>query len=106
MLRIKTQKHFLGNSAITHFICVSPFQNALVPQFNFLDVFPKVTCKPPKEVINMELGPQQSYKEPGMDLRAFCSETFQRPYKVQHASAFKPLLGKSLLISLWPKQVI
>ena len=80
MLRIKTQKHFLGNSAITHFICVSPFQNALVPQFNFLDVFPKVTCKPPKEVINMELGPQQSYKEPGMDLRAFCSETFQRPY--------------------------
>lgn len=55
--------------------------NALVPQFNFLDVFPKVTCKPPKEVINMELGPQQSYKEPGMDLRAFCSETFQRPYQ-------------------------
>lgn len=55
--------------------------NALVPQFNFLDVFPKVTCKPPKEVINMELGPQRSYKEPGMDLRAFCSETFQRPYQ-------------------------
>ena len=81
MLRIKIQKHFLGNSAITHFICVSPFQNALVPQFNFLDIFPKVTCRPPKEVINMELDPQQSYKEPGMDQRAFRSEIFQRPYQ-------------------------
>ncbi|XP_055264372.1 E3 ubiquitin-protein ligase RNF213 isoform X2 [Moschus berezovskii] len=55
--------------------------NALVPQFNFLDVFPKVTCRPPKEVINMELDPQQSYKEPGMDQRAFRSELFQRPYQ-------------------------
>uniref|UniRef100_A0A8C6FXI7 E3 ubiquitin-protein ligase RNF213 n=1 Tax=Moschus moschiferus TaxID=68415 RepID=A0A8C6FXI7_MOSMO len=55
--------------------------NALVPQFNFLDIFPKVTCRPPKEVINMELDPQQSYKEPGMDQRAFRSELFQRPYQ-------------------------
>ncbi|XP_043761210.1 E3 ubiquitin-protein ligase RNF213-like isoform X2 [Cervus elaphus] len=55
--------------------------NALVPQFNFLDIFPKVTCRPPKEVINMELDPQQSYKEPGMDQRAFRSEIFQRPYQ-------------------------
>ncbi|XP_010854827.1 PREDICTED: E3 ubiquitin-protein ligase RNF213 [Bison bison bison] len=55
--------------------------STLVPQFNFLDVFPKVTCRPPKEVINMELDPQQSYKEPGMDQRAFHSEIFQRPYQ-------------------------
>ncbi|CAN0131544.1 unnamed protein product [Rangifer tarandus platyrhynchus] len=55
--------------------------NALVPQFNFLDVFPKVTCRPPKEVMNMELDPHQSYKEPGMDQRAFRSEIFQRPYQ-------------------------
>ena len=73
--------HFLGNSAITHFICVSPFQSTLVPQFNFLDIFPKVTCRPPKEVIDMALDHQQSCAEPGMDQRAFCSEIFQRPYQ-------------------------
>ncbi|XP_026936735.1 E3 ubiquitin-protein ligase RNF213 isoform X2 [Sagmatias obliquidens] len=55
--------------------------STLVPQFNFLDIFPKVTCRPPKEVISMELDPQWSYEEPGMDQRAFCSETFQRPYQ-------------------------
>uniref|UniRef100_A0A8C0I728 E3 ubiquitin-protein ligase RNF213 n=1 Tax=Balaenoptera musculus TaxID=9771 RepID=A0A8C0I728_BALMU len=55
--------------------------STLVPQFNFLDIFPKVTCRPPKEVINMELDPQWSYEEPGMDQRAFCSETLQRPYQ-------------------------
>ncbi|KAF4008099.1 hypothetical protein G4228_019714 [Cervus hanglu yarkandensis] len=64
---------------IFHFDVTS--SNALVPQFNFLDIFPKVTCRPPKEVINMELDPQQSYKEPGMDQRAFRSEIFQRPYQ-------------------------
>ncbi|XP_047614339.1 E3 ubiquitin-protein ligase RNF213 isoform X4 [Phacochoerus africanus] len=52
-----------------------------VPQFSFLDIFPKVTCRPPKEVINMELDPQRRYREPGMDERVFCSETFQRPYQ-------------------------
>uniref|UniRef100_A0A8C6CC37 E3 ubiquitin-protein ligase RNF213 n=1 Tax=Monodon monoceros TaxID=40151 RepID=A0A8C6CC37_MONMO len=55
--------------------------STLVPQFNFLDIFPKVTCRPPKEVISMELDPQWSSEEPGMDQRAFCSETFQRPYQ-------------------------
>uniref|UniRef100_A0A8C3WRW7 E3 ubiquitin-protein ligase RNF213 n=1 Tax=Catagonus wagneri TaxID=51154 RepID=A0A8C3WRW7_9CETA len=52
-----------------------------VPQFSFLDVFPKVTCRPPKDVIHMELDPQCRYAEPGMDQRVFCSETFQRPYQ-------------------------
>ncbi|XP_074199996.1 E3 ubiquitin-protein ligase RNF213 isoform X3 [Camelus bactrianus] len=51
------------------------------PPFSFLDIFPKVTCRPPKEVIDMELDPQWSYEEPGMDLKQFCSETFQRPYQ-------------------------
>uniref|UniRef100_H0WTB7 E3 ubiquitin-protein ligase RNF213 n=1 Tax=Otolemur garnettii TaxID=30611 RepID=H0WTB7_OTOGA len=51
------------------------------PQFSFLDVFPKVTCRPPKEVIEMELTPKRSYTGPGMDHTEFCSETFQRPYQ-------------------------
>ncbi|XP_021566641.1 E3 ubiquitin-protein ligase RNF213, partial [Carlito syrichta] len=55
--------------------------NARVPQFSFLDIFPKVTCRPPKEVIDMELTPIRSYTDPGMDQREFCSETFQRPYQ-------------------------
>ncbi|XP_055097754.1 E3 ubiquitin-protein ligase RNF213 isoform X3 [Symphalangus syndactylus] len=52
-----------------------------VPQFSFLDIFPKVTCRPPKEVIDMELSPRWSDTEPGMDQWEFCSETFQRPYQ-------------------------
>ncbi|XP_011788597.1 PREDICTED: E3 ubiquitin-protein ligase RNF213 [Colobus angolensis palliatus] len=52
-----------------------------VPQFSFLDIFPKVTCRPPKEVIDMELSPWRSDTEPGMDKWEFCSETFQRPYQ-------------------------
>nr|XP_025855696.1 E3 ubiquitin-protein ligase RNF213 isoform X5 [Vulpes vulpes] len=56
-------------------------QSTHTPQFNFLDVFPKVTCRPPKEVINMELNPEENYNDPGMDLTVFRSETFQRPYQ-------------------------
>ncbi|KAM5307769.1 E3 ubiquitin-protein ligase RNF213 isoform 2-T2 [Glossophaga mutica] len=51
------------------------------PQFGFLDIFPKVTCRPPKEVIDMELHPQWTCGEPGMDPEEFCSETFQRPFQ-------------------------
>ncbi|XP_039082113.1 E3 ubiquitin-protein ligase RNF213 isoform X2 [Hyaena hyaena] len=51
------------------------------PQFNFLDIFPKVTCRPPKEVIDMELNREESSTDPGMDQRVFQSETFQRPYQ-------------------------
>ncbi|XP_053426621.1 E3 ubiquitin-protein ligase RNF213 isoform X2 [Nycticebus coucang] len=51
------------------------------PQFSFLDIFPKVTCRPPKEVIDMELTPKRSYTGPGMDHAEFYSETFQRPYQ-------------------------
>lgn len=55
--------------------------NARAPLFKFLDIFPKVTCRPPKEVINMELTPKRSHTEPGMDPAEFCSEAFQRPYQ-------------------------
>ncbi|KAM9596356.1 E3 ubiquitin-protein ligase RNF213-like isoform 2-T2 [Trichechus inunguis] len=51
------------------------------PQFSFLDIFKKVTCRPPKEVIDMGLNPESSHREPGMDHTEFCSETFQRPYQ-------------------------
>ncbi|XP_037664815.1 E3 ubiquitin-protein ligase RNF213 isoform X2 [Choloepus didactylus] len=54
---------------------------ARAPQFSFLDVFPKVMCRPPKEVINMDLHPASNQEEPGMDHSEFCSETFQRPYQ-------------------------
>ncbi|VTJ87284.1 Hypothetical predicted protein, partial [Marmota monax] len=55
--------------------------NPHVPQFSFLDIFPKVTCRPPSEVIAMELSPERSVIEPGMDEREFQSATFQRPYQ-------------------------
>ncbi|CAH6776517.1 Rnf213 [Phodopus roborovskii] len=56
--------------------------NARAPLFKFLDIFPKVICRPPKEVIDMELAPVgRSHREPGMDLVEFRSEAFQRPYQ-------------------------
>ncbi|XP_055448252.1 E3 ubiquitin-protein ligase RNF213 isoform X2 [Psammomys obesus] len=56
-------------------------KNARAPLFKFLDIFPKVTCRPPKEVIYMELTPGRSHTEPGMDPLEFRSEAFQRPYQ-------------------------
>ncbi|XP_071430029.1 E3 ubiquitin-protein ligase RNF213 isoform X2 [Pithys albifrons albifrons] len=52
-------------------------------KYNFLDVFPKVTCKSPKEVLEMEtLGKQSGdVSDPGMDKEEFCSEAFQRPFQ-------------------------
>uniref|UniRef100_A0A803XU37 RING-type E3 ubiquitin transferase n=1 Tax=Meleagris gallopavo TaxID=9103 RepID=A0A803XU37_MELGA len=57
---------------------VSPLQ-----KYNFLDVFPKVTCKSPKEVLEMEtLGRQpRDASDPGMDEEEFHSEAFQRPFQ-------------------------
>ncbi|XP_035293735.1 E3 ubiquitin-protein ligase RNF213 isoform X3 [Cricetulus griseus] len=55
--------------------------NAREPLFKFLDIFPKVMCRPPKEVIDMELTPEGSHREPGMDPMEFISEAFQRPYQ-------------------------
>uniref|UniRef100_A0A8C3FV72 RING-type E3 ubiquitin transferase n=1 Tax=Chrysemys picta bellii TaxID=8478 RepID=A0A8C3FV72_CHRPI len=53
------------------------------PKYNFLDVFPKITCKSPKEVLDMDVqrGPSEYCTEPGMDQKEFCSEAFQRPFQ-------------------------
>lgn len=65
---------------------LSSLQLAQAPHFSFLDVFPKITCRPPKDVINLELSPEGSTRGPGMDMIEFRSETFQRPY--QYLSRF------------------
>uniref|UniRef100_A0A673V8K9 E3 ubiquitin-protein ligase RNF213 n=1 Tax=Suricata suricatta TaxID=37032 RepID=A0A673V8K9_SURSU len=61
--------------------CSSALRSTHGPQFNFLDIFPKVTCRPPKEVIDMELNSEECSRDPGMDQKVFQSETFQRPYQ-------------------------
>uniref|UniRef100_A0A8C3XRT9 RING-type E3 ubiquitin transferase n=1 Tax=Chelydra serpentina TaxID=8475 RepID=A0A8C3XRT9_CHESE len=52
-------------------------------KYNFLDVFPKITCKSPKEVLDLDVqrGPPEYCIEPGMDQKEFCSEAFQRPFQ-------------------------
>ncbi|XP_051851384.1 E3 ubiquitin-protein ligase RNF213 [Antechinus flavipes] len=50
-------------------------------QFSFLEIFPKVTCRPPKEVMCMPLISSVSEMEPRMDREEFCSESFQRPFQ-------------------------
>uniref|UniRef100_A0A669PUC8 RING-type E3 ubiquitin transferase n=2 Tax=Phasianus colchicus TaxID=9054 RepID=A0A669PUC8_PHACC len=65
---------------------VSPLPQQMVSvsqKYNFLDVFPKVTCKSPKEVLEMEtLGRQpRDASDPGMDEEEFHSEAFQRPFQ-------------------------
>ncbi|XP_068511209.1 E3 ubiquitin-protein ligase RNF213 [Anas acuta] len=55
----------------------------LSQKYNFLDVFPKITCKSPKEVLEMEtLGNRsRDVSDPGMDEEEFYSEAFQRPFQ-------------------------
>ncbi|XP_066836382.1 E3 ubiquitin-protein ligase RNF213 isoform X3 [Anser cygnoides] len=55
----------------------------LSQKYNFLDVFPKITCKSPKEVLEIEtLGNRsRDVSDPGMDEEEFCSEAFQRPFQ-------------------------
>ncbi|XP_050829286.1 E3 ubiquitin-protein ligase RNF213-like isoform X2 [Serinus canaria] len=49
-------------------------------KYHFLDVFPKITCKSPKEVLDMKtLGNHSGDVE--MDMEEFCSEAFQRPFQ-------------------------
>uniref|UniRef100_A0A7M4G2W3 RING-type E3 ubiquitin transferase n=1 Tax=Crocodylus porosus TaxID=8502 RepID=A0A7M4G2W3_CROPO len=52
-------------------------------KYSFLEVFPKITCKSPKEVLEMETqgGLSRDATEPGMDPEEFCSEAFQRPFQ-------------------------
>lgn len=58
-------------------------QIPLSQKYNFLDVFPKITCKSPKEVLEMEtLGNRsRDVSDPGMDEEEFYSEAFQRPFQ-------------------------
>ncbi|XP_062362182.1 E3 ubiquitin-protein ligase RNF213 [Cinclus cinclus] len=52
-------------------------------KYHFLDVFPKITCRSPKEVLEMEtLGNHSGGAlDLGMDKEEFCSEAFQRPFQ-------------------------
>ncbi|KAG5853532.1 hypothetical protein ANANG_G00026970 [Anguilla anguilla] len=51
--------------------------------FSFLDVFPTVTCRPPKEVLEQEIRCQGGAvkEDPLMDDQEFRSEAYQRPYQ-------------------------
>ncbi|XP_015735182.1 E3 ubiquitin-protein ligase RNF213 isoform X2 [Coturnix japonica] len=65
---------------------VSPLPQQTVSmsqKYNFLDVFPKVTCKSPKEILEMEAIRRQprDASDPGMDEEEFHSEAFQRPFQ-------------------------
>ncbi|XP_013916013.1 PREDICTED: E3 ubiquitin-protein ligase RNF213-like, partial [Thamnophis sirtalis] len=51
--------------------------------YSFLDVFPQITCRSPKEVLCN--GSQENLfhdsSDPGVDQGMFCSEAFQRPFQ-------------------------
>ncbi|XP_015680739.1 E3 ubiquitin-protein ligase RNF213 [Protobothrops mucrosquamatus] len=50
--------------------------------YSFLDVFPQVTCRSPKEVLDNDI--QNLFhdsSDPGVDQEMFCSEAFQRPFQ-------------------------
>ncbi|XP_078257499.1 E3 ubiquitin-protein ligase rnf213-alpha-like isoform X2 [Rhinoraja longicauda] len=67
--------------------------SAQVANYNFLDVFPKVYCRPPKEVLEEEVRKSETLSwngnsiDPLMDEKEFQSESFQRPY--QYLRKFK-----------------
>lgn len=52
-------------------------------KYSLLDVFPKIMCRPPKEVLEMDTKRNSSYgySDPGMDDSIFRSEAFQRPFQ-------------------------
>uniref|UniRef100_A0ABM5FN25 E3 ubiquitin-protein ligase RNF213 isoform X1 n=1 Tax=Pogona vitticeps TaxID=103695 RepID=A0ABM5FN25_9SAUR len=52
-------------------------------KYNFLDVFPKITCRPPKEVLEWETQEKANHgpSDPSIDQEVFCSEAFQRPFQ-------------------------
>ncbi|XP_039201899.1 E3 ubiquitin-protein ligase RNF213-like isoform X2 [Crotalus tigris] len=50
--------------------------------YSFLDVFPQVTCRSPKEVLdNSFQNLFHDSSDPGVDKKMFCSEAFQRPFQ-------------------------
>ncbi|XP_041073204.1 E3 ubiquitin-protein ligase rnf213-alpha-like [Carcharodon carcharias] len=66
-------------------------QGAQVPKHSFLDVFPNIYCRPPKEVLEQEVRKSENLSwndiDPLMDDEEFQSEAFQRPY--QYLRRFK-----------------
>ncbi|XP_067860096.1 E3 ubiquitin-protein ligase rnf213-alpha isoform X2 [Heptranchias perlo] len=66
-------------------------QGAQVPKHSFLDVFPKVYCSPPKEVLEQEVRKSENLSwndiDPLVDDEEFQGEAFQRPY--QYLRRFK-----------------
>lgn len=69
-------------SNFLHFLCIYfIFQLSPGLKYNFLNVFPKINCKSPKEVLEMDTqrNLSQDCSDPGMDEEEFCSEAFQRP---------------------------
>uniref|UniRef100_A0A8C5RBG0 RING-type E3 ubiquitin transferase n=1 Tax=Leptobrachium leishanense TaxID=445787 RepID=A0A8C5RBG0_9ANUR len=51
-------------------------------QTNFIDLFPKITCCAPKEIMTRITEDSEADQEdPGMDIEEFRSECFQRPYQ-------------------------
>ncbi|XP_078081837.1 E3 ubiquitin-protein ligase rnf213-beta [Mustelus asterias] len=62
-----------------------------VPKHSFLDIFPNVYCRPPKDVLEQEVkrsdNPACNDIDPLVDDEEFQSETFQRPY--QYLRRFK-----------------
>ncbi|XP_076856258.1 E3 ubiquitin-protein ligase rnf213-alpha-like isoform X2 [Brachyhypopomus gauderio] len=61
-----------------------PTMDSNVP-FTFTEVFPTVQCRPPKEVLELEIkiedDPSFEIEDPLMDDEHFRSEAFQRPYQ-------------------------
>ncbi|CAB1315530.1 unnamed protein product [Coregonus sp. 'balchen'] len=56
-----------------------------IGHFPLFEVFPKVFCRPPKEVMGLEMkngdDPELKSEDPLMDDQCFRSEAFQRPYQ-------------------------
>ncbi|KAM4716889.1 E3 ubiquitin-protein ligase rnf213-alpha-like [Anableps anableps] len=61
-------------------------QEAQTVKNTFMNVFPNIFCRPPKEVLMLEMRKQEdpaivSSEDPLMDDKEFRSEAFQRPYQ-------------------------
>ncbi|XP_026523023.1 E3 ubiquitin-protein ligase RNF213 [Notechis scutatus] len=51
--------------------------------YSFLDVFPQITCRSPKEVLDnsIQMNLFHESSDPQVDQEMFCSEAFQRPFQ-------------------------
>uniref|UniRef100_A0A4W5LLN5 RING-type E3 ubiquitin transferase n=1 Tax=Hucho hucho TaxID=62062 RepID=A0A4W5LLN5_9TELE len=65
----------------------SPLSSQKTPvNFTFLDVFPNIFCRPPNEILELEMRMQQDPsvtkpEDPLMDDQEFKSDAYQRPYQ-------------------------